>query len=134
MNAEVAPVVTSFPDSEFEVRFHRGTGNGGQRKNKVATCCVITHIPTGITQVSNGRSRIDNELEARTLIEETLRARSSSQNHSSINTIRSTQIGLGQRGDKRRTYRFQDDTIYDQVTGKSATCKQFMKGEIERLW
>jgi protein subunit release factor A len=31
--------------------------------------------------------------------------------------IRRQQIGSGMRGDKRRTYRFQDDAVADHVTG-----------------
>ena len=50
------------------------------------------------------------------------------------NSTRVGQIGSGMRGDKRRTYRFQDDAVVDHVTGKSTTCKQFMRGDIERLW
>jgi protein subunit release factor A len=33
--------------------------------------------------------------------------------------VRRKQIGSGMRGDKRRTYRFQDDTVVDHVTGKA---------------
>ena len=123
-----------FPDNEFDIRFHRSTGKGGQKRNKSPTCCVVTHLPTGITQKADGRSRIDNEFEAMTVIRQRLINQAKHADHNEQNSIRSAQIGSGQRGDKRRTYRFQDDSIYDQVTGKSATCKQFMKGEIERLW
>lgn len=33
--------------------------------------------------------------------------------------VRRQQIGSGMRGDKRRTYRSQDDVVTDHVTGKS---------------
>jgi protein subunit release factor A len=42
--------------------------------------------------------------------------------------VRRQQIGSGMRGDKRRTYRFQDDTVVAHVTGKA------MKGGIPLLW
>lgn len=38
------------------------------------------------------------------------------------------------RGDKRRTYRFQDDTVVDHVTGKSVQASKAMKGGVCRLW
>lgn len=54
--------------------------------------------------------------------------------HSSTNQVRRGQIGAGMRGDKRRTYRFQDNSVVDHVTGKQARCSDVMKGEFERLW
>lgn len=128
-----APATVSSND-EFEVRFHRGTGKGGQRRNKVATCCVVTHLPTGMTQKVDGRSREANEAEAIQKLRQEIERRSHLANHNDMNKIRASQIGSGMRGDKRRTYRFQDDRVVDHETGKETSCHRFMKGEIEALW
>lgn len=48
--------------------------------------------------------------------------------------VRRLQIGSGMRGDKRRTYRFQDDIVVDHVTGKSMQASKAMKGGISSLW
>jgi peptide chain release factor 1 len=50
------------------------------------------------------------------------------------NVNRKGQVGSGMRGDKRRTYRFQDDSVYDSVTGKSARLKDVMRGNFDLLW
>ncbi len=50
------------------------------------------------------------------------------------NTVRKAQVGSGMRGDKRRTYRFQDNTVADHVTGCSARCSDVMRGGFDRLW
>jgi protein subunit release factor A len=47
--------------------------------------------------------------------------------------VRRQQIGSGMRGDKRRTYRFQDDTVVDHITGKSMQASKAMKGMISML-
>lgn len=117
-------------ESDFSVRFHRSTGCGGQRKNKVATCCVVTHIPTGLTQKADGRSRIDNEEEARRLLRERLESISDNENSTNINTIRKNQLGR----DRIRQYRFQNDEVTDFRSGKKMSLKSFMRGDIEKLW
>lgn len=48
--------------------------------------------------------------------------------------VRRQQIGSGMRGDKRRTYRFQDDTVVDHVSGKSMQASKAMKGGFASLW
>jgi protein subunit release factor A len=50
------------------------------------------------------------------------------------NATRRSQMGSGMRGDKRRTYRFQDNEVVDHVTGKRARCSDIMRGGFERLW
>jgi protein subunit release factor A len=48
--------------------------------------------------------------------------------------VRRQQIGSGMRGDKRRTYRFQDDIVVDHVTGKSKKASKAIRGMLSELW
>ena len=54
--------------------------------------------------------------------------------NNNIANDRKRQVGSGMRGDKIRTYRFQDDSVQDHVTGKRATCSQILKGNLDLLW
>jgi protein subunit release factor A len=47
---------------------------------------------------------------------------------------RKAQVGSGMRGDKIRTYRFQDDTVQDHLTGKRANAKKVLAGNFDLLW
>jgi peptide chain release factor 1 len=128
---------TAFDDraeKDFSYRWFSGTGKGGQHRNKHQNCLELTHIPTGLSQIANGRSREANEREAMAKMICSLDCASKGQNSEKMNESRAGQIGSGMRGDKRRTYRFQDDSITDHVTGKTVSCKRFMRGDIERLW
>lgn len=51
-----------------------------------------------------------------------------------IDGVRRGQIGSGMRGDKIRTYRFQDDIVKDHNSGKDAKCSKVMKGGFVSLW
>ena len=47
---------------------------------------------------------------------------------------RRQQVGSGMRGDKIRTYRFQDDVVKDHLTDKSASVKKVLAGNFDLLW
>lgn len=51
-----------------------------------------------------------------------------------IATTRKHQVGTGMRGDKIRTYRFQDDRVLDHITGKTASTKKVLQGNFDLLW
>jgi peptide chain release factor 1 len=53
----------------------------------------------------------------------------SEKERSSREKLRKEQVGSGMRGDKIRTYRTQDDSVVDHVTGKSWSLKRWMRGD-----
>lgn len=133
-NARAQTVYDRRGENDFAYRWFSGTGKGGQHRNKHQNCLELTHVPTGLSQIANGRSRDTNEREAMDKLKTLLDSSRDNQNANDSNFVRANQIGSGMRGDKRRTYRFQDDAVVDHVTGKKSTCKHFMRGDIERLW
>ncbi len=56
-------------DAEIEEHFIRSRGKGGQNVNKVATCVVLRHRPTGtLVRCERGRSQALNRFYARQLL------------------------------------------------------------------
>jgi peptide chain release factor 1 len=119
---------------DFEYRWFSGTGKGGQHRNKHQNCLELTHVPTGTKVSAQGRSREANERDCMAAILTKLDEMRDGRGAKATNDIRARQIGSGMRGDKRRTYRFQDDGVVDHVTGRNGSCKRFMRGDIETLW
>lgn len=132
MGSEKAPSHRS--DDEFSVTFFSGTGKGGQHRNKHQNSVRMTHVPTGLTQTAVSRSKETNLQQARERLERMLDEIEMGNHHRAVNQTRAAQVGSGQRGDKRRTYRFQDDKVVDHITGKSARCSAVMKGSLDLLW
>lgn len=119
---------------DFEISWFSGTGPGGQNRNKVQASARIRHIPTGLIRTAQTRSRENSEHLAREALLADLDAALVGHKEKIDNTHRQEQIGSGERGDKRRTYRFQDDRVLDHQTGRNARCSDVMKGIFERLW
>jgi peptide chain release factor 1 len=121
-------------ENDFRVEWFSGSGAGGQHRNRHLNCSRIWHVPTGLKQERQGRSREANYRDAMAaliaMLDDLLRSGSKAVE----DDVRRQQIGSGMRGDKRRTYRFQDDAVVDHVTGKSMQASKAMKGRLFELW
>ena len=113
----------------------RGSGPGGQHRNMTDSAVTIRHIPTGISvRCENERSQLKNREQARSVlrarIAEGIREREANKRAAD----RKRQVGVGARGDKRRTIALQRDQVTDHVTGKTMRTKEYFRGEIDNLW
>lgn len=122
------------PSQVFRVEWYSGSGAGGQHRNKHQNSCRITHIPTGTVRKAETRSRANSYQEAMSSLTEALNARYRNDQANAVNNTRRTQVGSGMRGDKRRTYRFQEDRVVDHVTGRSSSCSKLMRGFFTDMW
>lgn len=122
------------PDDDFSIEWFSGTGKGGQHRNKHQNCVRLTHRPTGIVQTITGRERASNLRQAFETLNARLDIDDAARRHGGQNAIRRDQVGSGQRGDKRRTYRFQEDQVWDDRTGKVARLSRVMAGHFDLLW
>lgn len=124
----------SIKESDLKVEWYSGTGAGGQYRNKHQNSCRMTHIPTGVVVTSQCRSRNNSYAEAFAAIEQRVLFSSKKSFDQEVASERKKQVGSGMRGDKIRTYRFQDDIVQDHVSGKSANCTKVLKGHFNLLW
>lgn len=120
---------------DLEESFTRGSGKGGQHRNKTDSCVVLTHRPSGITvRIDGGRSQHLNRQTALGILRARLKAAGDERVARGRNTNRRGQVGSGMRGDKVRTIALQRDTVTDHVTGKTMKAKAYRKGNLRRLW
>lgn len=129
-----AEVALELKDSDLRIEWYSGTGAGGQHRNKHQNSCRITHIPSGIVATAQCRSRENSLAEARSAIVARVNEQVKKQFTDGLAQNRREQVGSGMRGDKIRTYRFQDDRVQDHVTSKTASTKKVLQGNFDLLW
>lgn len=120
-------------ETEFEFQFTKGSGPGGQHRNKTSSTVRMTHKPTGLRVVINGRSQHQNRALAyeilcskvRDMYEEQKKARD--RGDRSVLTDRS-------RGNKIRTYNLKEQRAVDHRTGaKTRRVEEVLDGRFELL-
>lgn len=125
-----------YPISENDVEFTmtRGSGPGGQKKNKTDSCVVATHKSTGVSVRIDSRSQAQNKKIALRILAERLSERKNEEKFTKRSDFRKRQVGSGMRGCKIRTYSTVRDSVVDHKTDKRMTLKKFMRGYIDDLW
>jgi peptide chain release factor 1 len=131
-NAETESV-TVFKKEDCQISFFSGTGPGGQNRNKVQASARIKHLPSGMVRTAQTRSRENSVRLAIGALETAWSAEHQRQQMFCENESRRAQVGSGMRGDKRRTYRLQDDRVIDHRTGREGRCSQILRGGVDLL-
>ena len=125
----------SISEKDVEWTTCRGSGAGGQHRNKTESAVQMTHIPTGIrVRVENERSQHQNKELAFRILSARIRDLEKQKASSSRDQHRKTQVGSGMRGDKIRTIRQQDGIVTDHTSGNKIRYKDYIRGMWEGLF
>ena len=131
---EPAHTELSLRESDLEWRTCKGSGAGGQHRNKTESAVVLTHRPTQTTvRVESERSQHQNRATALIALRARLANRQALAHHEGENAARRLQVGSGQRGDKIRTVQVRHGIVTDHRTGSKARLTDYLRGEVERL-
>ena len=121
-------------ENDLQVEWFSGTGKGGQHRNRHMNSCRLKHQPSGLVVTSQTRSRVNSYQNALETLTQLIQKQTNNTHHMAANQTRKIQIGSGERGDKIRTIRFQDDMVVDHRTGKTLSASKFMQGNMDQLW
>lgn len=117
-------------ESDVEIRTTRGSGPGGQHRNKTDSCVVATHKPTGTKVRVDMKSQHQSRTVALQILAAKLAEEQAGKSASDRNRTRKNQIGCGMRSDKVRTYRVRDNIVTDHRTGAKFKFKRFIQGHL----
>jgi len=116
-------------NKEFEISVTRGHGPGGQHKNKVESCAVVTHIATGLIETcQDSRSKLQNIETAKNRLIARVDLLKENAKHEKRNKHRKKLI---HNPKIIRTYSFVRNEVVDHRTKKHYNLNSFLNGNID---
>ena len=126
--------IKPLPQNELEITPTKGTGPGGQNKNKVESAIRAKHKPTGIEVFIDGRDQFKNKCFAIRILTVKVNELYNNKKQADYNANRKEKLGNGGRGSKIRTYNFLESRVADHRTGKkTSNIKEVMKGNFSLI-
>lgn len=122
-------------DRDLDWQATRGSGAGGQKRNKTSSAVILTHRPTGlVVRIENERSQHHNLCTAKAILAARLQEALRDEQQGARNHARRAQVGNGRRCDKRRTVALQRDQIVDHVLGLKMSAERYLKGDLSDFY
>ena len=116
-------------DKDLHIVYTRGSGPGGQHKNKVETCVTVTHIPTGLHErCQDTRSKPRNLKIAKGRLAKKIKSQEEFENQAAKNKKR---IDLIHNQKVIKTYNYNRNEVYDHRTKVRRDLKRVMNGEFD---
>jgi peptide chain release factor 1 len=113
----------------------RGSGAGGQHRNKTDSAVRVTHLPTGtVVFIDGGRSQHLNKVTALDLLAVRMQDASDRRADARRSAMRREQVGRGERSDKIRTVAVQRGRVECHRTGSRVPIKRYLRGELDPLY
>ncbi len=132
---EVTEVAVKLENKDLRVDTYRSSGAGGQHVNTTDSAIRITHLPTGISAVSqDGRSQHDNKEKAFLILRSRLFEKYRSEQEGQLGSIRNSAIGNSERAEKIRTYNYPQNRVTDHRLSLTINkLNSVITGELEEL-
>jgi peptide chain release factor 1 len=101
-------------DKDLRVDTYRSSGAGGQHVNTTDSAVRLTHLPTGIVvYCQEERSQHKNKDKAMRLLKARIAEAELEKKKKEIASVRSEQVGSGDRSERIRTYNFSQNRVTD---------------------
>jgi peptide chain release factor 1 len=120
-------------EADIEIHCQRGSGPGGQNRNKVNSCVRMKHLPTGLQVMIDGRDQNQNKNKALEILTSRVNTHFFDIAQAAHSADKKEQMGNSARGDKVRVYDYKRNCAEDVRTGKSTDIKRFLKGNLDLL-
>ncbi len=122
-------------DSDLKIDTYRSSGAGGQHVNTTDSAVRITHIPTGVVvHCQEERSQHKNKSKALRVLGARLVREKTRREKEEQASLRSSQVGSGDRSERIRTYNFSQNRVTDHRIGLTLyQLDRIMEGNLEEV-
>lgn len=132
---EIEAAEVDIRPEDIEMQVYRSSGAGGQHINKTSSAVRLIHKPTGIVvSCQEERSQFQNREKCMNMLASKLYEIERERVDSEVSGTRKSQIGMGMRNEKIRTYNFPQDRVTDHRIGLSLhNISGFMDGNLDEM-
>jgi len=125
----------SIEDKDLRIETYRASGAGGQHVNTTDSAVRVTHIPTNtVVCCQDERSQLKNKERALRLLKAKVSEEQQRKQAQEISSLRSSQIGSGDRSERIRTYNFPQNRLTDHRINLTVySLDKVMEGDLEDI-
>jgi peptide chain release factor 1 len=124
-------VTVTLDPSEVRIDTFRGTGPGGQHRNKTDSAVRATHIPSGMVAVAQGdRSQHVNRERALEVLSARLQMEAVSTSERTQTSIRKQHHGRGHIAERQRSYLWREGVAVDHTSGVRVPLTRALDGDL----
>ena len=121
--------------NDLRIDVFRSSGAGGQKVNKTETAIRVTHLPTGtVVECQDERSQYKNKARALSILASRLAEAERRRQAEARADERRSQIGMGFRNERIRTYNFPQGRVTDHRIGLTLyKIDSVMDGDLDEI-